>query len=204
MKKKQQHGGGDCPAPRPPAAAATGGGPGPGQGGGWKRRRPLSLLPFLSLRDYGFCMAALLLFCLGSLFYQLNGGPPHFLLDLRHYLGKGGRRRRLVAAPRRPPWRLGWGLPPPPGVGGGRGAPRLPGRRERGRGRWEAGAARQAWAGGPVRCDREAGKGRGAERGGGGAALPEVNLGERWSSPLEALSQSPDGAVAGGGSLSAR
>ncbi|XP_063185342.1 uronyl 2-sulfotransferase isoform X2 [Chroicocephalus ridibundus] len=89
MKKKQQHGGGDCPAPRPPAttAAAAGGGPGPGQGGGWKRRRPLSLLPFLSLRDYGFCMAALLLFCLGSLFYQLNGGPPHFLLDLRHYLG---------------------------------------------------------------------------------------------------------------------
>ncbi|XP_064303073.1 uronyl 2-sulfotransferase isoform X1 [Phalacrocorax carbo] len=90
MKKKQQHGGGggggDCPAPRPPAAAAAAGG-GPGQGGGWKRRRPLSLLPFLSLRDYGFCMAALLLFCLGSLFYQLNGGPPHFLLDLRHYLG---------------------------------------------------------------------------------------------------------------------
>ncbi|KAL0164738.1 hypothetical protein M9458_040491, partial [Cirrhinus mrigala] len=29
-----------------------------------------------SLRDYGFCMATLLLFCLGSLFYQLNGGPP--------------------------------------------------------------------------------------------------------------------------------
>lgn len=56
---------------------------------GWRRRRrPFSLLPFLSLRDYGFCMAALLLFCLGSLFYQLNGGPPHFLLDLRHYLGK--------------------------------------------------------------------------------------------------------------------
>ncbi|KAM6086681.1 uronyl 2-sulfotransferase isoform 2-T2 [Theristicus caerulescens] len=90
MKKKLQHGGGggDCPAPRPPAAAAAaGGGPGPGHGGGWNRRRPLSLLPFLSLRDYGFCMAALLLFCLGSLFYQLNGGPPHFLLDLRHYLG---------------------------------------------------------------------------------------------------------------------
>lgn len=127
MKKKQQHGGGgggDCPAPRPPAgAAAAGGGPGPGQGGGWRRRRPLSLLPFLSLRDYGFCMAALLLFCLGSLFYQLNGGPPHFLLDLRHYLGKGGwRRRGLVAAPPRPPWRQGWGLPPAPG-GGGRGSP---------------------------------------------------------------------------------
>lgn len=144
MKKKQQHGGGDCPAPRPPAAAAAAeeGGPGPGQGGGWKRRRPLSLLPFLSLRDYGFCMAALLLFCLGSLFYQLNGGPPHFLLDLRHYLGKGGwrRRRRLVAAPPRPPWRLGWGLPPTTGFGGGRGArwaPQLPERRERGGGRPE-------------------------------------------------------------------
>ncbi|XP_029421041.1 uronyl 2-sulfotransferase-like [Nannospalax galili] len=55
--------------------------------GGWKRRVPL--LPFLrfSLRDYGFCMATLLLFCLGSLFYQLNGGPPRFLLDLRQYLG---------------------------------------------------------------------------------------------------------------------
>jgi len=92
MKKKQQHGGGgDCPALRPPAAVAAAGGP--SQGGGWKRRRPLSLLPFLSLRDYGFCMAALLLFCVGSLFYQLNGGPPHFLLDLRHYLGKRGPRR---------------------------------------------------------------------------------------------------------------
>ncbi|XP_073527496.1 uronyl 2-sulfotransferase isoform X3 [Phyllobates terribilis] len=45
------------------------------------------LLPRLSLRDYGFCMATLLLFCLGSLFYQLNGGPPQILLDLRLYLG---------------------------------------------------------------------------------------------------------------------
>lgn len=145
MKKKQQQhgGGGDCPAPRPPAAA----GGGPGQGGGWKRRRPLSLLPFLSLRDYGFCMAALLLFCLGSLFYQLNGGPPHFLLDLRHYLGKGGwRQRGLVAVPRFP-WRLGWGLPPAP-AGGAAVAPLgLPGRRERGRGQREAGAARQGRVG---------------------------------------------------------
>lgn len=103
MKKKQQqqqHGGaGGCPDTRPPAAAAAAGG-GPGPGGGWRRRRPLSLLPFLSLRDYGFCMAALLLFCLGSLFYQLNGGPPHFLLDLRHYLGKRGRARRGLVAPR--------------------------------------------------------------------------------------------------------
>ncbi|XP_063299399.1 uronyl 2-sulfotransferase [Pelobates fuscus] len=40
-----------------------------------------------SLRDYGFCMATLLLFCLGSLFYQLNGGPPQILIDLRLYLG---------------------------------------------------------------------------------------------------------------------
>ncbi|KAG7465681.1 hypothetical protein MATL_G00156210 [Megalops atlanticus] len=41
-----------------------------------------------SLRGYGFCMTALLLFCLGSLFYQLNGGPPKILLDIRQYLGQ--------------------------------------------------------------------------------------------------------------------
>lgn len=41
-----------------------------------------------SLRDYGFCMGTLLLFSLGSLFYQLNGGPPRLLLDMRQYLGK--------------------------------------------------------------------------------------------------------------------
>ncbi|XP_068610047.1 uronyl 2-sulfotransferase a [Brachionichthys hirsutus] len=40
-----------------------------------------------SLRGYGFCMAALLVFCLGSLFVQLNGGPPRILLDIRQYLG---------------------------------------------------------------------------------------------------------------------
>ncbi|XP_078505391.1 uronyl 2-sulfotransferase isoform X1 [Lissotriton helveticus] len=40
-----------------------------------------------SLRDYGFCMGTLLLFCLGSLFFQLNGGPPQLLLDMRRYLG---------------------------------------------------------------------------------------------------------------------
>ncbi|CAI5770257.1 uronyl 2-sulfotransferase isoform X2 [Podarcis lilfordi] len=74
------------PEPRPHVAPPPAAGA-PGQGAGWRRRRPLSLLPFLSLRDYGFCMAALLLFCLGSLFYQLNGGAPRFLLDLRHYLG---------------------------------------------------------------------------------------------------------------------
>lgn len=100
MKKKQQPGDGECPAPRFPAPA----GGGPGQAGGLMKRRPLSLLPFLSLRDYVFCMATLLLFCLGSLFYQLNGGPPHFLLALRHCLGKaaggGGDLLRLSLTPR--------------------------------------------------------------------------------------------------------
>ncbi|GAB5571968.1 uronyl 2-sulfotransferase isoform X2 [Prionailurus iriomotensis] len=83
MKKKQQHpGGGADPWPH---GTPLGGAP-PGLGS-WKRRVPL--LPFLrfSLRDYGFCMATLLVFCLGSLFYQLSGGPPRFLLDLRQYLG---------------------------------------------------------------------------------------------------------------------
>ena len=94
MKKKQQQqqqhpGGGADPWPH---GAPLGGAP-PGLGS-WKRR--VSLLPFLrfSLRDYGFCMATLLVFCLGSLFYQLGGGPPRFLLDLRQYLGKEGRRER--------------------------------------------------------------------------------------------------------------
>lgn len=32
-------------------------------------------------------MATLFLFCFGSLFYQLNGGPPKILLDIRQYLG---------------------------------------------------------------------------------------------------------------------
>ena len=41
-----------------------------------------------SLRGYGFCMATLFLFCFCSLFYQLNGGPPRILLDIRQYLGK--------------------------------------------------------------------------------------------------------------------
>ncbi|XP_069091284.1 uronyl 2-sulfotransferase [Pleurodeles waltl] len=40
-----------------------------------------------SLRDYGFCMGTLLLFCLGSLLFQLNGGPPQLLIDMRRYLG---------------------------------------------------------------------------------------------------------------------
>uniref|UniRef100_A0A3Q3ADM3 Uronyl 2-sulfotransferase n=1 Tax=Kryptolebias marmoratus TaxID=37003 RepID=A0A3Q3ADM3_KRYMA len=48
-----------------------------------------SALPLrASLRGYGFCMAALFLFCFGSLFYQLNGGAPQILQDIRHYLGK--------------------------------------------------------------------------------------------------------------------
>lgn len=61
----------------------------------------LSALPLrVSLRGYGFCMATLFLFCFGSLFYQLNGGPPRILLDIRQYLGKnfsfGSAGARLV------------------------------------------------------------------------------------------------------------
>lgn len=41
-----------------------------------------------SLRDYVFCMATLLLFCVASLVYQLNGGPPKVLLEIRQYLGE--------------------------------------------------------------------------------------------------------------------
>lgn len=96
MKKKQQHPGG---AADPwPHGAPLGGAP-PGLGS-WRRR--VSLLPFLrfSLRDYGFCMATLLVFCLGSLFYQLSGGPPRFLLDLRQYLGKEGWQARGWRRPR--------------------------------------------------------------------------------------------------------
>lgn len=52
----------------------------------------LSAVPLrLSLRGYGFCMATLFFFCFGSLFYQLNGGPPKILLDIRQYLGKEER-----------------------------------------------------------------------------------------------------------------
>uniref|UniRef100_A0A8C8IUN3 Uronyl 2-sulfotransferase n=1 Tax=Oncorhynchus tshawytscha TaxID=74940 RepID=A0A8C8IUN3_ONCTS len=47
----------------------------------------LSAVPLrVPLRGYGFCMATLFLFCFGSLFYQLNGGPPEILLDIRQYL----------------------------------------------------------------------------------------------------------------------
>ncbi|XP_064411418.1 uronyl 2-sulfotransferase a [Latimeria chalumnae] len=47
----------------------------------------LLLMRRSSRRDYGFCMATLLLFSLGSLFLQLNGGPPRILEELRQYLG---------------------------------------------------------------------------------------------------------------------
>lgn len=57
-----------------------------------RNNRKISLLSAIplrfSLRGYGFCMATLFFFCLGSLFYQLNGGPPKILLDIRQYLGK--------------------------------------------------------------------------------------------------------------------
>ena len=96
MKKQQQHPGGVAD-PWPHGAPLGGAAPGLGS---WKRR--VSQLPFLrfSLRDYGFCMATLLVFCLGSLFYQLSGGPPRFLLDLRQYLGKEGRQARGERRPR--------------------------------------------------------------------------------------------------------
>lgn len=58
----------------------------------------LSAVPLrFSLRGYGFCMATLFLFCFGSLFYQLNGGPPKILLDIRHYLGKNLRSFHFVS-----------------------------------------------------------------------------------------------------------
>uniref|UniRef100_A0A3Q1FK99 Uronyl 2-sulfotransferase n=1 Tax=Acanthochromis polyacanthus TaxID=80966 RepID=A0A3Q1FK99_9TELE len=57
----------------------------------------LSAIPLrLSLRGYGFCMATLFLFCFGSLFYQLNGGPPKILLDIRQYLGVYGKNHWSV------------------------------------------------------------------------------------------------------------
>lgn len=41
-----------------------------------------------SRRDLFFCLTALLIFCLGSVLYQLNGGAPRILLDVGYYLGK--------------------------------------------------------------------------------------------------------------------
>ncbi|KAM9840209.1 uronyl 2-sulfotransferase a isoform 1-T1 [Aulostomus maculatus] len=52
-----------------------------------KKYSLLSALPWrFPLRGYTLCMATLFLFCFGSLFYQLNGGPPKILLDIRQYL----------------------------------------------------------------------------------------------------------------------
>lgn len=59
-----------------------------------------AIWPRFSLRDYAFCMATLFLFCLGSLFYQLNGGPPKVLVDIRQYLGKA-RAFHHLSSPRR-------------------------------------------------------------------------------------------------------
>ncbi|KAM9355490.1 uronyl 2-sulfotransferase-like isoform 1-T1 [Pholidichthys leucotaenia] len=60
----------------------------------------LSLIPLrFSLRGYAFCMATLFLFCFGSLFYQLNGGPPKILQDIRQYLGVCGKNHWSVKMP---------------------------------------------------------------------------------------------------------
>lgn len=113
MKKQQQQHPGGGADPWPHGAPLGGAPPGPGS---WKRR--VSQLPFLrfSLRDYGFCMATLLVFCLGSLFYQLSGGPPRFLLDLRQYLGKDRRPARGWRQPREVVLGWGWGPGGAPGL----------------------------------------------------------------------------------------
>ncbi|XP_067900603.1 uronyl 2-sulfotransferase a isoform X1 [Heterodontus francisci] len=59
-------------------------------GGSVRVRRLMMVLRKLrkcSLRDSGFCLASVLLFSLASLCYQLNGGAPALLLELRKYLG---------------------------------------------------------------------------------------------------------------------
>ncbi|XP_048391406.1 uronyl 2-sulfotransferase a [Stegostoma tigrinum] len=60
-------------------------------GGGslWVRQLRMVLRKLIkcSLRDYGLCLASLLLLSLASLCYQLNGGAPALLLELRKYLG---------------------------------------------------------------------------------------------------------------------
>ncbi|XP_060687033.1 uronyl 2-sulfotransferase a [Hemiscyllium ocellatum] len=60
-----------------------------GGGSVWVRqlRMVLRRLIKCSLRDYGFCLASLLLLSLASLCYQLNGGAPALLLELRKFLG---------------------------------------------------------------------------------------------------------------------
>jgi len=42
----------------------------------------------VSRRDLSFCLTALLIFCLGSVLYQFNGGAPKLLLDVGYYIGK--------------------------------------------------------------------------------------------------------------------
>ncbi|XP_051868987.1 uronyl 2-sulfotransferase a isoform X1 [Pristis pectinata] len=59
-------------------------------GGSVRVRRLMMVLRKLlkcSLRDYGLCLASVLLLSLASLCYQLNGGAPALLLELRKYLG---------------------------------------------------------------------------------------------------------------------
>ncbi|XP_068199018.1 uronyl 2-sulfotransferase a isoform X2 [Antennarius striatus] len=50
------------------------------------------LLPLIrlrcTLRSYAVCLATLIFFCLASLSYQLYGGPPRILVDIRQYLGQ--------------------------------------------------------------------------------------------------------------------
>ncbi|XP_056333552.1 uronyl 2-sulfotransferase [Danio aesculapii] len=42
----------------------------------------------VSRRDLSCCLSALLLFCLGSVIYEVNGGSPKILLDVGYYLGR--------------------------------------------------------------------------------------------------------------------
>ncbi|XP_017555189.1 uronyl 2-sulfotransferase isoform X1 [Pygocentrus nattereri] len=42
----------------------------------------------VSRRDFGLCLTTLLVFCLGSVLWQLNGGPPQLLLHVRYYFGQ--------------------------------------------------------------------------------------------------------------------
>ncbi|RXN33830.1 uronyl 2-sulfotransferase [Labeo rohita] len=42
----------------------------------------------ISRRDLFFCLTALLIFCLGSVLYQLKGEAPKILLDVGYYLGR--------------------------------------------------------------------------------------------------------------------
>lgn len=54
-----------------------------------KRGNWLAVILFrISRRDFGFCLTALFMFCLGSICWQLNGGPPNLLQGIRYYFGK--------------------------------------------------------------------------------------------------------------------